>query len=58
MKPNPIWKDQTNGCERKGFEEENSWSVESKACKLIIKLHETKLKKASIRKKNQLYLNC
>jgi hypothetical protein len=25
MKHDPIWKDQTNGCERKGFEEENSW---------------------------------
>jgi len=45
MKPDPIWKDQTSGCERKGFDKENSWTVESKACKLIIKLHETKLKK-------------
>jgi hypothetical protein len=45
MKHDPIWKDQTSGCERKGFDEENSWSVESKACRLIIKLHETKLKK-------------
>jgi hypothetical protein len=45
MKHDPIWKDQTSGCEIKGFDEENSWSVESKACRLIIKLHEIKLKK-------------